>query len=107
MLIENPPLQNGWEYSQVFADQKSFLYRLGNIVIGELSIINSADFSQYKNIMVIPAGFYPRNKTFITVTIHPTDIDYLFAAYHSGDLQSNAPIPANTRIILECCWLAP
>ena len=104
-LIENPPLQNGWEYSQVFASQKSFLYRLDNIVIGEISVINPADVSMYKNIMVIPAGFRPRNKTFLTATIHSTQTDYLFAAYPVGELQTDIPVPANTRIVLSICWL--
>jgi hypothetical protein len=106
MLIENPPLQSGWVYHQVFVNQKSYFFRLDGFVIGQLSISNNTEVSSYQNVLTIPEGFRPRNKIYLDAHEYESSTRYSFAAYSgAGALQNNSVIPANKIIIIDFFWL--
>lgn len=106
-LIENPPLQNGWTYHQVFAEQKSYFFRLDGFIMGQLSISNDTEVSSYQNVLVIPEGFRPRNKIYLDAHEYETSNRYSFAAYSgAGAFQNNSIVPADKIIIIDFFWLA-
>jgi len=100
--IEEPVLSsNNCVHQGAFANEHSYITKIGNIVIGNLSIKFNADFSKWTNILVIPAGYRPLNRYKCQAfgasgKLHTLDF------YGTGDVQCEDLIPTGT--LLSVCF---
>lgn len=103
-LIENPSLTSGWKYESAFSDEKSSLYRDGKVIVGHLQVKSVTDYSGWKNILNLPAGFRP---AYLSSAVATTNSDtYVIYIYKSGDVQCPSSIKAGTALNINFTYLA-